>query len=152
MDDAVNGDLAADVAADNDAPFNLGTLFTGSVIFNEAATDVDPSPSVAFYCDSLRSFSITGGDINETISTGWASVGDNQIVGSKVQDLFIFASDGFDESFMMNGSTWVFNAAHVIVQKVDANRPSTVTSDALQQQFSESTPWNYQQLVLKFTQ
>lgn len=151
MGNTVNGDLAADIAADNNAPFSLGTLFTGSFMLNEATIDSDPSPSVGLYRNSLLSFSIAGGDINETVSKGWAEVEDNEIAGSMFRDSFNFGSGKFDESFVINGNNWVFDAAAILLKMTDTNPPSIFNSDALQQQISESTPWSSEQLALKFT-
>lgn len=147
-----NGNLAADIAADNSAPFNLGTLFSGSFMLDELAIDRDPSPTVGSYQNSLLSFSIAGGDINKTVSTGRVRITDNEVFGSKLQDTFqVFAMD-INESFVVNGNTWVFEMARIELVKRDTNPSSIFTSDALQQDISELTPWSWEQVYLKFTQ
>jgi hypothetical protein len=148
---AANGDLAADIAADNNAPFNLGTLFTGSFMLDETAIDRDPNPNVGSYLNSLLSFSIAGGDVNKTVSSGRVRITNDEVVGIKFQDTFqVFAMD-FDESFVINGNTWIFEMARIELTKRDIGYSSIITDDSLQQYFSDSTPWSWEQAYLKFT-
>ncbi|MCA9458658.1 MAG: hypothetical protein KC587_18480 [Nitrospira sp.] len=147
-----NGNLAADIAADSNAPFNLGTLFTGIFTLNTAAVDTDPSPSVGMYPNSLLSFSITGGDINATVSTGNVRISDNESSRGKFQDRIQIQAVGFAENFVINGNIWIFEAVRVIQNRLDTIPSSIFTDDGLQQHVTESAPWNYEQVVLSFSQ
>lgn len=147
-----NGDLFFDIDSDNNAPFNLGTLFSGSFLLNNAAIDSDPSPTFGSYSNGLSSFSIAGGDINSTASTGAVRVSDNEASRGKLLDKLLVHAVGFDDSFVINGNTWVFETARIILSKLDSNPSSIFANDGLEQHISESTPWSYEQVVLKFSQ
>ena len=148
---SVNGNLAADIAADSNAPFNVGTLFSGTFTINEAAIDSNPSSAVGMYNTAVQSFSITGGDINSSSNNGYVRIADNEVVGAKVRDNFQLGAMGIDDTFVINGNTWLFNSAHIILDFLDPNPSSIFSSDSLEQPISATTPWKWEQVLLRFT-
>ncbi len=147
----VNGNLAADISNDSGAPFNLGTLFTGNFTIDESAIDFDPSSNVGLFSNGVQSFSIAGGAVNSTSSNGYVRIADNEVSGSKVRDSFKLGALDIDDIFVINGNTWVFNTAHIVLEHLDPTPSSIFSDDSLGQPISASTPWKWEQILLKFT-
>ncbi|CAA0107519.1 Uncharacterised protein [Halioglobus japonicus] len=149
---STNGDLAADIAADSNAPFNLGTLFSGNFSIDDSILDSDPGASVGMYRNSMLSFSISGGDLNSGGTAGWARVSDNESVGGQLQDAFKVGASGFNDNFLINGNTWTFEKANIILTQRDTNPSTIFDDDSLPDSIASTTPWTFEQLSLTFTQ
>jgi hypothetical protein len=68
-----------------------------------------------------------------------------------VRDSFKLGAIGIDDAFLINGNTWVFNTAHIVLVMLDPNPSSIFSDDSLGQPISASTPWAWEQIMLKFT-
>ncbi len=148
---AINGNLAADIAADANAPFNLGTLFNASFTLDGLALDSNPSPNLGWYNTSLQSFSIAGGDVNSSTSIGGVHIENDAAFGGLVRDHFRLGAMGINDSFLINGNNWVLNFAHIILSDFGPNPSSIFTSDSLDQDLSGTTPWKWEQVALTFS-
>jgi hypothetical protein len=147
----VNGNLGADIAADANSPFDLGTLFAGTFSLNEAALDSNPGSTVGMYNAGVESFSIAGGDINNSSNSGYVRIADNEVVGSNVRDNFQLGAMGINQIFVINGNNWIFNTAHIILDHLDPAPSSIFNDDGIDQPIASSTPWKWEQVMLKFT-
>lgn len=145
------GDLATDIVADANAPFDLGTLFSGSFTLNEFAIDSNPSPNVGFYSTAVQSFSIAGGDINNTASYGDVLIANDDVVNGQIQDRLRLGALGINQEFVINGNTWVFQFAHIILFQSGLEPSPIFTSDSLNQEISTATPWKWEQVALTFS-
>jgi uncharacterized protein (TIGR03382 family) len=149
---AINGNLAADIAADAKAPFNLGTLFSGSFMLDSLALDSNPSVNLGRYNTSLQSFSISGGDINSSTSMGGVRIdNDATFFGGQLLDSFRLSAMGINDSFLINGNNWVLNFAHIILADFGPAPSSIFSSDSLNQEISAATPWKWEQVALTFS-
>lgn len=148
---AINGNLAADIAADAKAPFNLGTLFSGSFVLDSLALDSNPSLNLGRYNKSLQSFSISGGDINSSTTTGGVQIDNDAIFGAQLLDYFKLSAMGINDSFLINGNSWVLNFANIILADFGPNPSSIFSSDSLNQEISAATPWRWEQVALTFS-
>jgi hypothetical protein len=145
----LNGDLAADIAADGNAPLSLGTFFSGVFAYNDGAVDSNPNSNVGLYSTGVQSFSIAGGAINNTATTGYVRIADNEDVNGTIQDTYRLGAMDINQLFVINGNNWVFSSAYIILSKP---APSDIlTSDSLAQTIDVSAPWHWEQMMLLFS-
>lgn len=147
---ATSGNLAADIAADSNSPFDMSTLFTGNFALNDGDIDSNSSPSVGSYSNAVQSFSISGGDINSSASNGSVKITNDKVVGSGVKDEFKLDALGIDDIFVINGNSWIFRSVHIILDETGSETSDILTSDSLNQHIPAATQWKNDVVVLRF--
>ena len=147
---ATNGDLAGDLAADANSPFNLSTVFTGNFSLNGGAIDTNSSPNVGSYSNALQSFSIIGGDINSSTSNGNVKIKNDEVAGANVRDSFNLDALGINDVFSINGNSWIFRSVHIILDELGPNTSGIFTSDSIDQEISAATQWMDDVILLRF--
>ena len=139
------GDLAGDLAADPSFDLGLGTLFTGDFVYKTQFPDENPSPTIGFYSDPLFGFSINGGDISETSSTGQIRIKNDDPQGSNFRDEFrltLFSNGPLSNSFYtINGNLWKINFIELEMRETSNTAPTILSSDSLPNPLPDFTNW-----------
>jgi hypothetical protein len=151
-DNAITGDLAADVTADAGSPFTLGTFFTGSFGYSLGASDESPSVNEGLYSNSLEDFSFTGGGLVATTGQGELGIwNDRAVAGSKFRDRFKIYSAVFNSPlYQINGNAWRLLAASLVLAETAVTTPLPLGSDALPATAPDSSDWRYSRMTLTF--